>query len=224
MQLKNLKDSGNKANNMGAASGNGTQLQSGTTNQLHASGSSLSLVNNNNTSGPTVMPRKRGRPSKKAKEQEMMQMRQQNAQKRVRFANGLDQVSYQQQHQSHRSGDDSDEAAGRVDGGDVTGGLYQDGSGVVGGASRSGDLMHGGGDEDYASGYRKNLGDFEEYVKMMNDEHISSQFEDFTSKRRKQVYESLNDLEEERFNAYIEACPKKPMKKKLVELVLQLPG
>ena len=59
---------------------------------------------------------------------------------------------------------------------------------------------------------------------MMNDEHISSQFEDFTSKRRKQVYESLNDLEEERFNAYIEACPKKPMKKKLVELVLQLPG
>ena len=28
--------------------------------------------------------------------------------------------------------------------------------------------------EDYSTGYRKSLGDFEEYVKMMNDEHISS--------------------------------------------------
>ena len=81
-----------------------------------------------------------------------------------------------------------------------------------------------GGIEDYSSGYRKNLGEFEEYVKMMNDEHISSQFELFTQKRRKQVYEGLNEQEEERFNAYIEACPKKPMKKKLVELIEQLPG
>ena len=28
----------------------------------------------------------------------------------------------------------------------------------------------GGGAEDYSSGYRKNLGEFEEYVKMMKDE------------------------------------------------------
>ena len=80
----------------------------------------------------------------------------------------------------------------------------------------------GGGAEDYSSGYRKNLGEFEEYVKMMKDEHIASQFELFTQKRRKQVYMSLkdNEAEEERFNAYIEACPKKQMKKKIVELVL----
>jgi len=31
-------------------------------------------------------------------------------------------------------------------------------------------------------------------------------------------------MEEERFNAFIEACPKKNMKKKLDELIYQLPG
>lgn len=61
---------------------------------------------------------------------------------------------------------------------------------------------------------------------MMNDDHASSFFEIFTQKRRKACYESLKDnpLEEERFNAFIEACPKKNMKKKLDELMFQLPG
>lgn len=36
------------------------------------------------------------------------------------------------------------------------------------------------GDDDYGSGYRKTLGDFEDYVKMMKDEHNASQFESFT--------------------------------------------
>ena len=53
---------------------------------------------------------------------------------------------------------------------------------------------------------------------MMSDETISSVFEIFTQKRRKAVYTSLNEEEQERFIAYIEACPKKPMKKKLLEL------
>ena len=100
---------------------------------------------------------------------------------------------------------------------------------------KSGD--HGGnkgGVDDYAS-QRKNLGEYEDYLKvsdthlttnfnsifkMMNDDHASTFFELFTQKRRKKAYESLKDnpLEEERFNAFIEACPKKNMKKKLDEV------
>ena len=50
----------------------------------------------------------------------------------------------------------------------------------MGGTGRDSAADRQGGIDDYASGYRKNLGEFEEYVKMMNDEHISSQFELFT--------------------------------------------
>ena len=55
---------------------------------------------------------------------------------------------------------------------------------------------------------------------MLYDCNKSSQFEIFTKKRRRQVYEKISDnpLEEERFNAYIEACPKKAMKKKLSDV------
>ena len=53
-------------------------------------------------------------------------------------------------------------------------------SSLGGGAGGTGGGSGAGGMEDYSTGYRKSLGDFEEYVKMMNDEHISSQFELFT--------------------------------------------
>ena len=54
--------------------------------------------------------------------------------------------------------------------------------------------------------------------RIKGEQNKSSSFELFTQKRRKQVYERLNSLEQERFNAFIEACPKKQMKKKLVEV------
>ena len=53
---------------------------------------------------------------------------------------------------------------------------------------------------------------------MMNNEHISTNFETFTFRRRKQVYENLNDEEQRRFTDFIEACSKKPMKKKLLDV------
>jgi len=39
--------------------------------------------------------------------------------------------------------------------------------------------------------------------------------------RRKAVYESLNDTERERYYAFIEACPKPKMQKKLDEVSVQ---
>lgn len=148
-----------------------------------------------NAQNSTSLPRKRGRPSKKALlEQEQFQ-RESRLQKRVRFENG-DQVTYNKES----AGEDSDEARVGADAGDEK-------SMIGGGRTPAEDV----------SGYRRNLGDFDEYVKMMNDEHISSAFEVFTQQRRKHVYESVknNEQEEERFNSFIEACPKKPMRKKL---------
>mmetsp|Transcript_24629 Transcript_24629/g.30702 ORF Transcript_24629/g.30702 Transcript_24629/m.30702 type:complete len:150 (-) Transcript_24629:4233-4682(-) len=127
-----------------------------------------------------------------------MQERQARMQKRVRYEDGQHGTAYV-------SADESDE--GRAG--------EEDGAGQGGAAGAS----------DFGMGPKKAPEEFDDYVdRIKGDQNKSSSFELFTQKRRKQVYEKLNPIEEERFNAFIEACPKKPMKKKLVELMLQLPG
>jgi len=50
-----------------------------------------------------------------------------------------------------------------------------------GGSNKSDqNMMAKGGQEDYSAYQKKALGDFEDYVKMMNDEHASTFFEIFT--------------------------------------------
>ena len=131
-----------------------------------------------NKSGASA-PRKRGRPSKKAKQQEEQLRQQQSAaQKRVRFQFS-EKVNYQSggeesEEKDLPAGDGDDIAASTSMGATASNEM---GTGVDG-ADKS-DRQQAA-TEDYSTGYRKSLGDFEEYVKMMNDEHISSQFELFT--------------------------------------------
>lgn len=55
------------------------------------------------------------------------------------------------------------------------------------------------------------------------EEKLASQIKQFTEKRRKQVYDGLNEIEEERYNAFREAFGKSVLNK-VVTFIKNLPG
>lgn len=74
------------------------------------------------------------------------------------------------------------------------------------------------------------MDDFEAYVDQLNsanrgefDDQATQSFKKFTQKRRRQVYQSLNLVEELRFNAFMEAFSEKT-RNRVEKFIQQLPG
>ena len=91
------------------------------------------------------MPRKRGRPSKKAKLEEEIMRRERQPQKRVRIADGVEHVSYQSGAES-----EDDRAASEL------------------GEEKDKQNQEG---QEVAPTYRSKIETHEDYVKMINSEH-----------------------------------------------------